>query len=94
MAETNVRQPAFEVILNSQDLTITIQGPNGTFLPERAKRDLDRMQWIAVGHGWDLEFETPLGPIRRATATFGANEFVAASRYFDFCNQGISVIRA
>jgi len=90
----DVRQPAYEVILNSKDFTITVRGTNGSNLPDRAKRDLDRMQWIAVGHGWTLDYESPLGPLRSATATFLAEEFVAACRYIEYCNQGISVIRA
>jgi predicted metal-dependent phosphoesterase TrpH len=84
------RQPAFEVTLEPNSRTITIHSPNG--LNERAMRDVERLQWITVNHGWDLSERTnPNGPFTRARATFLQEEYVAAARYFEFANQGILV---
>lgn len=86
------RQPQFEVILEPEALAITIQSPNG--LNDRAQRDMERLQWITLGHGWEMTDRTnPNGPFTKARATFLHEEFVAACRYFDFGNQGILVTR-
>lgn len=87
------RQPLYEIILEPEAMAITIQSPNG--LNDRAQRDMERLQWITVGHGWEMtdRINPPNGAFTRARATFLHEEFVAACRYFDFVNQGILITR-
>lgn len=86
------RKPQYEVILDQSTRTIVIQSPDG--LNERAMRDIGRLQWFAVNHGWELSDRTnENGPFTRATATFLHEEFISACHYFDYCNQSILITK-
>jgi hypothetical protein len=86
----NERQSAYEVILNESDLSVTIHSING--LNDRAMRDMARIQWFAINRGFVLSrLGNDHSNYTTAIAKYLPEEFVGVRRYFDYCNQGITI---
>ncbi len=84
------RPVQFEVSFNTAEGSVTIQSPMG--LNERAMRDIGRVQYFSIGYGWTFEGKNSEGQFMSAVARFNPEEFRCVRRYFDFANQGISVV--
>lgn len=79
----------FSVEMNNSSRTITLRNEVG--LPDRANRDMGRVQWFTQKNGWALSGKNEEGQWTEVTAFFDQEEYNCTCRYFRRFEHGLTL---